>query len=328
MEPADYAALPRAAEFVKTISASELQADAACSGWLRKRSEHVKKWNKRWFVLWPASGSKWAAKHNETKWAESHGPDRTQQLLLYYESETAPAPKGIIPLQPDRFVAENEAGNEYRGEEVVVLTVAVEAAAHQRYVIRSDEPGNPRDLPHWVDLIRQGTGAELEHSDLPTVKVGEDRYYRVDCPQRRKDPAVTDVVAWRKSPHLDDKLSEEEDSALGAGAEHGTVWKAVVELGLGASGERALAAEALPAADGERQLGGDGHAGIAARRGGRRDGRRRAHARQRARLAAGGGQDGRRAAGQEGPLLDPQPGRAAGAEPREPERPGSPRRRG
>ena len=203
--------------------------EPARSGWLEKEGHVVQNWKRRWFVLWPASGSKWAAKHNETKWAESHGRDRTQQLLLYYESETALAPKGIIPLQPDKFVTENEAGNEYRGEEVVVLTVAVEAAAHQRYVIRSDEPGNPRDLPHWVDLVRQGTGAELEPSDLPTVKLGEDRYYRVDCPQRRKDPAVTDVVAWRKSPHLDDKLSEEEDSALGAGAEHGSVWKAVVE---------------------------------------------------------------------------------------------------
>lgn len=55
MQAADYAAMPRAAEYVKSLSAADLQADAACSGWLRKRSEHVKQWNKRWFVLWPSA---------------------------------------------------------------------------------------------------------------------------------------------------------------------------------------------------------------------------------------------------------------------------------
>ena len=53
--------------------------EPARSGWLEKEGHVVQNWKRRWFVLWPASGSKWAAKHNETKWAERHGRDRTQQ---------------------------------------------------------------------------------------------------------------------------------------------------------------------------------------------------------------------------------------------------------
>jgi hypothetical protein len=41
------------AGLAKETSAAELQPGACCTGWLLKRSEHMKKFNKRWFVLWP-----------------------------------------------------------------------------------------------------------------------------------------------------------------------------------------------------------------------------------------------------------------------------------
>ena len=34
-------------------SCAEVEQDCAKSGWIFKQSKHVKKWNKRYFVLWP-----------------------------------------------------------------------------------------------------------------------------------------------------------------------------------------------------------------------------------------------------------------------------------
>ena len=34
-------------------SCAEVEQDCAKSGWVYKQSKHVKKWNKRYFVLWP-----------------------------------------------------------------------------------------------------------------------------------------------------------------------------------------------------------------------------------------------------------------------------------
>ena len=34
-------------------SCAEVEQDCAKSGWIYKQSKHVKKWNKRYFVLWP-----------------------------------------------------------------------------------------------------------------------------------------------------------------------------------------------------------------------------------------------------------------------------------
>lgn len=139
--------------------------DAACSGWLEKEGHMVKNWRRRWFVLWPASGSSWAQKHAESRWAQTHGSERTQQLLLYYESEESSAPKGIVPLQPGRFEIASEAGGPYRGEETLVLSVQAEAAVHSRYVIRSEEPGDPGDLPRAC----AGPRSICEHSACLSV---------------------------------------------------------------------------------------------------------------------------------------------------------------
>ena len=91
MQAADYAAMPRAAEYVKTLSAKDLQADAACSGWLRKRSEHVKQWNKRWFVLWPK--------------VPNEGQGR---LLVYYAKPNDERARGSYRLHPGEYSLQTE----------------------------------------------------------------------------------------------------------------------------------------------------------------------------------------------------------------------------
>lgn len=127
--------------------------EPARSGWLEKEGHVVKNWRRRWFVLWPASGSEWATAHAASAWAKTCGDDRTQQLLLYYESAGSAVPKGIVPLQPGSFTVKSEAGGDYIGQETVVLTVNADSAAtHSRYVIRSEEPGNPGDLPRASHL--------------------------------------------------------------------------------------------------------------------------------------------------------------------------------
>ena len=91
MEAADYAAMPRAAEYVKTVSAKDLHSDAACSGWLRKRSEHVKQWNNRWFVLWPKVPK------------EGHG-----RLLVYYSKPNDEQARGSYRLNPGEYSLQTE----------------------------------------------------------------------------------------------------------------------------------------------------------------------------------------------------------------------------
>jgi hypothetical protein len=134
--------------------------EPARSGWLEKEGHVVKNWRRRWFVLWPASGSEWAKTHSASAWAKEHGDSRTRQLLLYYESAESQVPKGIVPLRPGSFSVTSAAGGDYRGEETVVLTVDSEAtASHSRYIIRSEEPGNPGDLARTSLTITPGPGS-------------------------------------------------------------------------------------------------------------------------------------------------------------------------
>jgi hypothetical protein len=218
----------------------------------------VKNWRRRWFVLWPASGSKWAQIHADSRWAQTRGTKRTQQLLLYYESADSSTPKGIVPLEPGCFVIQSENGGTYRGEETLVLAVQAKSAVHARYILRSEERGNPGDLPRahcdwiapapcrtacfavslvaspapgWASLILQGTGELVDPEPQSSTKLLEARYYRVDCPQRQKAPHVKDAVVWRKSPDMEDRVTDADsaDEELIKGAEDGSVWRAVVE---------------------------------------------------------------------------------------------------
>ena len=145
VDPLDLSSNSKGANYWKT-PAGDL-TEAACSGWLEKEGHMVKNWRRRWFVLWPASGSKWAQIHAGSLWAQARGVQRTQQLLLYYESADSSAPKGIVPLEPSCFEIQSEDGGTYRGEETLVLAVQATAAVHSRYILRSENRGDPGDLP-------------------------------------------------------------------------------------------------------------------------------------------------------------------------------------
>ena len=77
----------QAAEFAcASISAADLQTDAACAGWLFKRSEHRRKWNKRWCVLWPRSPEPGCGR-----------------FLVYFNKPTDAAARGCYALVAGQF---------------------------------------------------------------------------------------------------------------------------------------------------------------------------------------------------------------------------------
>jgi hypothetical protein len=75
----------------KSTPSAELQAGCAHRGWIWKRSQHIKKWNRRYFVLWPAAAD-----------------PRRGRLILYYRSPDDRKPKGAIQLVPGRFTLTTE----------------------------------------------------------------------------------------------------------------------------------------------------------------------------------------------------------------------------
>ena len=71
----------------------------------------------------------------------------------------------------------------------------------------------------------------MEPEPQSSTKLLEARYYRVDCPPRQKAPSVKDAVVWRKSPNMDDRVTDADDAdaELTRGAEDGSIWRAVEE---------------------------------------------------------------------------------------------------
>ncbi len=72
----------------------------------------------------------------------------------------------------------------------------------------------------------------MEPEPQSSKKLLEATYYRVDCPQRQKAPHVKDAVHWRKSPDMEDTVTDADDDAdeeLIKGAEDGSILRAVVE---------------------------------------------------------------------------------------------------
>ena len=202
MEPADYAALPRAAEFVKTISASELQADAACSGWLRKRSEHVKKWNKRWFVLWP-----------------KYPHEGDGRLLIYYSKPTDAKARGVYTLKPGQYSLQTEQTRKHniclvlttnkpnKWDEVidrVVLTAEdVEKAVDWARAINSTgiaTPRKERKAPPLQDL-GGGLGMVIEEGDEEEEEEGESDDEDTESVSGSSEASSREFVTPDSAPH-------------------------------------------------------------------------------------------------------------------------------
>lgn len=183
-----------------------LRNEAAKVGWLSKEGHVVKNWKRRYFVLWPRAGSAWAAQH-----ARTLSVPESRQLLLYYENEHAKAPRGVIALRRGEFQIGSESGTAYRGEDILVLTVhATESSARKRFVLRSDEPGDPTDLIEWAQLMEAGTLGNIPQQ-TGVVQLEQPVAFVVHCPARQKAPGVTDMVMWRRSPCMDDKAELDVD---------------------------------------------------------------------------------------------------------------------
>ena len=160
--------------FAKT-KAQFLRNEAAKIGWLSKEGHIVKSWRRRYFILWPRAGSAWVAQHARS--VKLAAPV-SRQLLLYYESEHASAPRGVIALQRGEFQLGSEHGTAYRGEDTLVLTVhASDRTKRKRFILRSDVPGDPTELIEWARLI------EAVRSPKITVEFSQSSYilmtYRV-----------------------------------------------------------------------------------------------------------------------------------------------------
>jgi hypothetical protein len=193
-----------------TAKAQSLLNEAAMTGWLSKEGHVVKNWKRRYFVLWPKAGSAWAGLHTRAASTRMASPT-SQQLLLYYESPEAKAPRGVIALRRGEFQTGSEHGTTYRGEDTLVLTV--DTPSRKRFILRSDVPGDPTELIKWAELMKTGTlGApELPEHDSKIVQLAEPVAFIVRCPAREKAPGVRDIVSWRRSPNMEDKVAAEEE---------------------------------------------------------------------------------------------------------------------
>lgn len=210
-----------------STKAQFLKSEAAKVGWLSKEGHIVKNWKRRYFILWPRAGSAWAAQHSRTVKLDAPIP---QQLLLYYESEQAKAPKGVIALRRGEFQIGSEHGTAYRGEDSLVLTVQANAtSARKQFILQSDVPGDPTDLMEWARLMEEGTlGKPLHHAAV--VRLDEPVTFIVHCPTRQKAPGVKDRVMWRRSPSMEDKVELDVDGEeIFAGIEDGSRVQGVAE---------------------------------------------------------------------------------------------------
>jgi hypothetical protein len=106
----------------------------AREGYLWKRSDHVKKWHKRWFVLWPA----------EVR--PGHG-----RVLFWFASPRDTKPKGTAKLVPGAFnILTQQTSQQSKKERKFALTCLIELPDRDAVRLAAD---NDRELLGWVDAI-------------------------------------------------------------------------------------------------------------------------------------------------------------------------------
>jgi len=95
-------------------SCVEIEDDCARSGWVWKQSKHVKKWNRRYFVLWPKEpkGNKGRLLFYYTTPQVCPPPARRtawrEALVTLALDAQDSKPRGLIPLVPQTFTASIE----------------------------------------------------------------------------------------------------------------------------------------------------------------------------------------------------------------------------
>jgi hypothetical protein len=147
----------QAAEFAKTISAAELHPEAACAGWLLKQSDHVKKFNKRWFVLWPRN-------------LQSGGSGR---YLVYYAKPTDLSARGVYKLVPGEYSCVVESNKKYAV--ALVLTTNVRNKWDQileRVALTSTDTGLATDWALAINSLAHAGSSETKKAAKVPAQLG------------------------------------------------------------------------------------------------------------------------------------------------------------
>ena len=115
------------------ISARALDRPAR-TGWLWKQSQWVKKWEKRWFVLWP----------NE--------PSREKgRLLFYYLTPQDKRPRGVIPLEPGKFTLMTSAARTVKERDFpVCIVIKLHTKRKESFLLGTD---NEKEVMAWAHAI-------------------------------------------------------------------------------------------------------------------------------------------------------------------------------
>ena len=159
-------------------------------GWVWKRSAHIKKWNRRYFVLLPPGDTVDSAR-----------------LLLYYTTDAGPVkPKGLIRLLPGGFGVSTEHMPQREWPIALCLTTNPPQAhdeVRQRVLFAAE---NEERTLAWAAAISQpetGTGLPAPSAAAAPLAAGEPG--TTVRPARRSDAAIlASFIAARASAEYED----------------------------------------------------------------------------------------------------------------------------
>ena len=121
------------AEEAEAPSALSLERPAK-QGYLWKQSQWVKKWKKRWFVLWP------------------NAPHRDKgRMLFYYLTPQDKRPRGVIALAPGSFTLMTSAGRTVKDRDFpLCLVIKLQGKRNESLELATD---NETEVMAWAHAI-------------------------------------------------------------------------------------------------------------------------------------------------------------------------------
>ena len=121
------------AESAQDLSAASLEAPAR-TGYLWKQSQWVKKWKKRWFVLWPNS------------------PHRDRgRMLFYYLTPQDKRPRGVINLVPGSFTLMTTEGRTVKDRDFpLCLVIKLHKKRAESFLLATD---SETEVMAWATAI-------------------------------------------------------------------------------------------------------------------------------------------------------------------------------
>jgi hypothetical protein len=141
---------------------TELEGNCARKGWAWKRTKHVKKWKRRYFVLWPQE------------------PSPTKgRLLFYFTTDTDQRPRGVIALVPRKFSAQlttpppiPQGGPALRGALKIQLKElliedddSIEEEDRESYLLADEDA---QEIAAWGELLGATQGAADDAGGEPS----------------------------------------------------------------------------------------------------------------------------------------------------------------